>query len=371
MMPATSNITREVDRAFLLIGGMSLVLLIGITVAMVLLAVRFRRSRARTTTQFEGNTLLEITWTIIPTIIVIWMFFVGYKGFALMGRVPDDHMVVQVTGKQWVWSFSYPGELIDTTEMVVPVNKPVLVELTAPPEDVVHSFYLPDFRVKEDALPGQATSLWFEAEREGTYTILCAEFCGKDHSKMVSLLKVVSAEAYDRWVNDQQMKKYRPMELEAVLNPQHPGFGEDELNIDSEVIFAAFCASCHGATGDGSGLPGIARDLTSSDGWKRSPKVVDIYRTLTEGIEGTQMRAYSNFTPWERVGVAHYVRLFSKEPPPQDTPQDYEALVAEYGLDKVQAPKETIPIEQAMEILVIEAGSPESSKERPASAETP
>jgi cytochrome c oxidase subunit 2 len=368
MLLATSDITREVDRALLLIGGVSLLLLVGITVAMVLFVVRFRRSRARTTSQVEGNTALEVTWTVIPTIIVVWMFFVGYKGFALMGRVPEGAMVVQVTGRQWAWSFSYPESGISTTEMVVPVQTPVLVELTAPPEDVIHSFYIPAFRVKEDALPGRSTSMWFEAEREGTYSILCAEFCGKDHSKMTALLKVISPEEYQQWTKDEGLKKYRPLELEAVLDPEHTGFGTDELNIDGRALYQVFCASCHGDTGDGSGLPDEARNMTSLDGWKRSPKVTGIYRTLMEGIEGSRMRAYPNFTPWERVALAHYVRTFLTDPPPQDTEEDYEVLLAEYGLDQIQGPTEALPIDQAMEILVREAADPQATEEDQAPA---
>jgi len=371
MLSAVSEITREVDRAFLLIGGVSLILLVGITIAMVLLAVRFRRSRARSTKQLEGNTALEITWTIIPTIIVIWMFFVGYRGFGIMRRVPENHMIVQVTGKQWAWSFSYPEERIDSREMYVPVNTPVLVKLTSPPEDVIHSFYIPDFRVKEDALPGRETSLWFESEREGTYSILCAEFCGKDHSKMYSWLHVVSRERYDEWVEDQRLKKFRPLELEAVMDPGYPAFGEKDLNIDRAAIFGAFCVSCHGAAGDGSGLPGEARSFKVMKDWKRSAKVTDIYRTLTEGIEGTRMRAYPNLTPWERVALAHYVRAFSTEPLPQDTPEGYQALVKEYGLDKVQAPKDTIPIERAMKLLAEEAGASNGSRDGRATVPTP
>ncbi len=371
MLLIISSFTREVDRAFLLVGGASLILLVGITVAMVFIAIRFRRSRARTTTQIGGNTMLEIVWTVIPTIIVVWMFFVGYKGFGIMRRVPKDHMAVNVTGRQWAWSFSYPKEGVDAQEMVVPVGTPVLVNLTAPPKDVIHSFYLPDFRVKEDALPGKATYLWFKAEREGTYPIFCAEFCGKDHSEMRAWLKVVSPQQYDQWVTDQRLKKFRPLEMGAVMNPQDPGFGKDQLNIDAGAIFGAFCASCHGVAGDGSGLPGEARNFTSLKGWKRSAKVTDIYRTLTEGIEGTRMRAYPNLTPWERVALAHYVRAFSKEPLPQDTPQDYQALVTEYGLDKVQTPKKTISVERAMETLVREAKNPKPTEEDSSSGEAP
>lgn len=369
MLLAASDITREVDRAFLLIGGVCLLLLVGITVAMVVFAVRFRRSRTRRTSQVGGNTALEITWTVIPTIIVIWMFFVGYRGFDLMGRVPDEHMVVHVTGKQWVWSFYYPEERVDANEMVVPVNEAVLVKLTAPPEDVIHSFYIPAFRTKEDALPGRESTMWFQPEQEGTYSILCAEFCGKDHSQMTSWLKVVSRDEYNRWIKDQQLKKFRPLEWEAVANADHPGFAE--LNIDSQAAYDAMCASCHGTVGDGSGLPGEARAFTSLEHWKRGPKVTDIYRTLTEGIEGTRMRAFPNLTPWERVAVAHYVRSFSKVPLPRGTPEDYAELVAEYGLDKTQVPQDTIPIERAMELLVIEAGSSGQAREERSTAEAP
>jgi len=359
---AFSDVPSKVDQAFRLIGGVSLILLVGITTAMIMLAVKFRRGRAKTTSQVGGNTLLEITWTVIPTVIVMWMFFVGYEGFAIMRRVPENHMVINVTGRQWAWSFSYPEAQIDTTEMVVPVNTPILARLTAPPQDVVHSFYIPAFRVKEDALPGRETSMWFEPRHEGTYTILCAEFCGKDHSKMISLLKVVSPEKFRQWIEDQRLRRFRPLEFDAVINPADPGFGKDGLNIDAPALYGAYCAACHGLAGDGAGLPGEARNFTSPSGWKRSPKVTDIYRTLSEGIDGTRMRAYSNLTPWERVALAHRVRKFSKEPLPQDTSEDYDALVAEYGLDRVQAPQKTIPVERAMEILVREANTPQPAE---------
>jgi cytochrome c oxidase subunit II len=350
-----SSITREVDLAFTLLGGVSLVLLAGITLAMIWFAVRYNRKRARKTEQIEGNLWLEVTWVVIPTIIVTWMFFLGYEGFLLMRQVPDNAMVVQVTGQQWSWSFHYPDDDVSSTEMVVPVNRPVKVELTAPPEDVIHSFFIPDFRVKEDAVPGKDTYLWFESNREGEFDIFCAEYCGKDHSQMISELRVVSEVDYRSWIRSQIAKQYKPLELAALEDPQHPEFSPDKLNIDGARLYTTYCASCHGAEGDGSGLPGVARDFNDLSGWKKSPKVTDIYRTLTEGIDGTQMRAFPNFTPWEKVALAHEVRSFIPADLPSVTEEEYTALVEEYGLDEMTGPGETIPVERAMELMVAEA----------------
>jgi len=354
MMLAVSAITREVNYAFLMIGGTCILLLAGVTIAMVLFVVRYRRSKARTTSQVGGHTLLEITWTTIPTLIVIWMFFVGYQGFGLITRVPADAMVVEVTGRQWSWSFHYPQADIDSNVLVVPVDKDIKADLFAPPDDVIHGFFIPDFRVKQDVIPGRKTHLWFRGDRLGTHDIFCSQFCGQGHSGMLSQLRIVSPQDFARWVQDQQMKKYQPLVFEAIVNPNLETFGPKGLDINSNTLYLTFCASCHGPAGDGSGLPGQARNFTKLDGWKRSPKVTDIYRTLSDGVPGTQMRPFPNLTPWERVALAHYVRSFAKGQAPADTKQDYDALVKEYGLDKIQPPKQPLPIEQAMKLLVEE-----------------
>ena len=355
MLLAVSEITREVDRAMWLIGGTSLVLLFGITLAMLIMVVKYRRGRTPKTTQIHGHLWLEMTWLVIPTLIVFWMFWVGYRGFVLMRNVPEDAMLVEVTGKQWQWAFHYPVEKLDTGEMVVPVNRAVKVELTSPADDVAHSFFIPDFRVKEDAVPGQSTYLWFQAEREGTYNIFCAEFCGKGHSEMLSILRVVSQREYEEWILAQRARRYEPLLFEAVVDSEHEKFGPEGLDIDPPTLYKTYCQSCHGAAGDGSGLPGVARSFVVTDGWKNGRKVTDIYRTLTEGIKATQMRAFPNLVPWERLALAHYVRDFNDGVAPEDSPEDYAVLAEEYGLDEIQEPKQTSPVERAMEILSREA----------------
>jgi len=354
-MLAASEIARDVDRSLWLIGGVCIFLLTGITVAMLILVARYHRGRRKTTVQVGGNKLLEAVWITLPTIIVIWMFYVGYGSYSLIREVPAQGLVVQVTGRQWAWSFHYPAEGIDSDRMVVPVGTDIKCELEAPPEEVLHGFFIPDLRVKQDVVPNRTTELWFRADRPGVHDIFCTVFCGMDHSQMRTTLTVVSPEEYQEWIRDQVVMKYQPVVFEAATDPKLLKFAE--LGIDGGRLYDTFCASCHGKTGDGSGLPREARDFRILTGWKRSPKVTDIYRTLTTGIEGTRMRAYPNFSPWERLAVAHHVRSFLGDQTPKDSRQDYDALVAEYGLDKIQPPKKPIPIERAMEILVREAAA--------------
>jgi cytochrome c oxidase subunit II len=358
MFLATSNIVQEVDWAFMVLGVISAILLGAITLLMVVFAMRYRRSTTTHTTQIHGHTMLEITWVVLPTILVTWIFWVGYKGFVVMRDVPENAMVVQATGQQWFWSFNYPEEKLSTSEMVVPVGVPVKVELTSLPNDVVHSFYLPDFRVKEDAIPNKWTFVWFMPEREGIYNLFCAEFCGKNHSQMITTIRVVSQQDYDAWVIHERMKRFLPLAYDAFVDAGHPTFGEDGLDIDSDKLFKTFCASCHGAEGDGSGLPD-ARDFRALAKWKKTPSVIDIYRTLTEGIPNTQMRTFPNLTPWERVALAHRVREFNTEAVPESTPEAYAVLNEEYGLEEVHDPGRSISIERAMD-LIIEDGTIEN-----------
>ncbi len=349
-----SDIAREVDHAFLLMGIVTLLLLAGITVAMIYFVIRYSRKRNRKVPQIHGHLALELTWIVVPTIIVTWMFFVGYRGFKMMRNPPPDAMIVDATARQWAWEFSYPGEKITSSELYVPVNKPIKVMLRSPINDVLHAFYLPDFRVKEDIIPGKTTYVWFQADRTGTFNIFCAEYCGKDHSKMLSLLHVVTEDRYRQWIKETRAKRYKPLVYEGTQDPKHKAFGKDDLNIDVKKLYGTYCASCHGPAGDGSGLPGKARDFRSAKDWKNGPKVTSIYRTLVDGVPGTQMRAYPNLTPWERVALAHHVRAFFQGKAPDHTRADYDALVKRYKLDKNKGPGETIPLDRAMRLIADE-----------------
>ena len=192
-----SNLAPGVDKAFLIIIGISLFFLIGITAVMIYILIRYNRKRHPKAVQIHESTPLEITWTIIPLIVVMVMFYYGFIAFSPMTTAPKDSLVVGVVGKMWVWEFNYPGDKASDT-LMLPINKPVNLEMTS--LDVIHSLFIPGFRVKQDLVPGSVQKMWFIPERLGTYEILCAEYCGLRHSYMGAKAVVVTQEEFDKWL---------------------------------------------------------------------------------------------------------------------------------------------------------------------------
>jgi len=196
MTSAISNTAAKVDSAFLFIVCSSVVLLVLVTFFMVFFVIRYSRKRNPHPDQIEGNVFLEIIWTVVPTVLVLVMFYVGWSDFSYIRNAPDDAMPVQVTGMMWAWQFEYKnGKQSDVLK--VPLGKPVKLILTS--ADVIHSLYIPAFRIKEDAVPGLKTHLWFKANELGSYDIFCTEYCGTGHSHMRSKVVVMADNEFDKW----------------------------------------------------------------------------------------------------------------------------------------------------------------------------
>lgn len=186
----------SVDSVFLFIAAISLFLLVGVTGTMVYFAVRYRRSRHPQAENIEGNLLLEIVWTVLPTLLVLAIFWVGWKGFVYMRTVPKDAMPVKVTARMWSWHFTYEnGRASDVLRL--PVNRPVKLTITS--VDVLHSLSIPAFRVKEDAVPGKENYLWFKPELTGSFDLFCTEYCGMGHSAMVTKVEVMAQQDFASW----------------------------------------------------------------------------------------------------------------------------------------------------------------------------
>ncbi|HRA99981.1 MAG TPA: cytochrome c oxidase subunit II [Ignavibacteria bacterium] len=192
------SIINEVDTTFWIITGISIILLLIITVAMLYFIFKYSRKRNPVPSNIEGNTTIEIIWTVVPIIIVLYLFFISWNGFINMRDVPKDAMVVKVTGQMWKWTFEYDnGKKSDTVNL--PHNKNIKFELSS--NDVLHSFYLPHFRVKEDVVPGSPNYIWIRTDDLGTYYAACAEYCGLNHSYMYAPVNVISEDQFEIWKN--------------------------------------------------------------------------------------------------------------------------------------------------------------------------
>lgn len=191
------NTQQGVDTAFMVIFVISLVMLVGITVAMIWFVIRYRRSKQPQPLSDKDNNLwLELTWTVIPTILVGAMFWYGWAGYLALRNVPPGAFQVKAIGQMWSWHFEYPNGKA-SAKLVVPAGKPVKITLTS--RDVLHSLYIPAFRVKRDAVPGMENYLWFNAQRPGSYDIFCAEYCGVGHADMLSTVEALPQHEFDEW----------------------------------------------------------------------------------------------------------------------------------------------------------------------------
>ena len=198
MFNGASNFAHDVDAVFLFTLIVSVFFLVLITGLMIYFVIRYNRKRNPKATNVHGNVGLEIAWTVIPTILVLIMFWWGWKGYSDMSDVPEDALSIDVNAQMWKWDFKYAnGKVADS--LYVPVNTPIKLKLIS--LDVNHAFYIPAFRIKKDVYPNQSRVVWFESDEIGEFDIACAEYCGLNHSYMYNKVKVVSEEKFNHWLN--------------------------------------------------------------------------------------------------------------------------------------------------------------------------
>lgn len=159
-----------------------------------------RRSAADRTPHMTHNSRLEAAWTFGPLAIVMFIFFWGFRTYMDAAVPPGDALEIQVTAKKWVWQFEYPNGIRTLNELHVPLGKPVKLVMTS--EDVIHSFFVPTFRVKQDVVPGTYTQLWFQPAEAGLHRLMCAEYCGRGHSDMMAKIYVDDEKQYNDWLEN-------------------------------------------------------------------------------------------------------------------------------------------------------------------------
>ena len=246
---AASTIAGDVDFLFNFILITSVLLFVGVVAFMGFYAWRYRRKSPNDRpVPVKENKLIEASWIIFPTILVTVVFVWGFKLFLEMGIAPPNSYEVNVTARKWSWTFSYPNGVI-STDLHVPVNRPVKLRTSS--EDVIHSFFVPAFRVKADVLHGRYSYVWFEATQKDTFNVACTEYCGTSHSDMFSRVIVQSQDEFEGWLADNLD--------DSSLTPAQRG----------ERIYAQQgCIGCHSLDGSAMagpsflGLAGSVRNFT-------------------------------------------------------------------------------------------------------------
>ncbi len=193
-----SSFAGKVDGVLWFVTVLSIIFFILITILLVYFSFKYkRRTENDETPHITGNQTLEMIWTVIPSILLFVIFAYGLIVFKEMRTPPGDAVEVNVTAKQWIWVFNYENGKSTINELFVQHNRPVKMVMRA--DDVLHSFFVPAFRVKQDLVPGMYTQLWFKPTKVGTYDLFCAEYCGTGHSQMLAKVYVMSPEAFSRW----------------------------------------------------------------------------------------------------------------------------------------------------------------------------
>lgn len=210
--PAKSTMAHEVDALFWFVHISSLVLTIGILIAIAYFIYKFRRkSENDVTPVITHNNKLEVTWSVIPLVLCLIIFGWGYQTYVNMITSPDDAYEVNVSAQKWLWNFTYENGARSTGELHVPAGRPIKLIMSS--NDVIHSFFVPDYRIKQDVVPGRYTETWFQVPEPGESIIFCTEYCGTGHSDMYGKVVVHEQQDFENWLANNAGGASKPEDL--------------------------------------------------------------------------------------------------------------------------------------------------------------
>ena len=347
--PPVTQIAQQIYHLHNLMLIICLVIFLAVFGVMFYSILKHRKSLGHKSASFHESTSVEIAWTVIPFLIVIGMALPATKTVVAMKDTSNADLTIKVTGMQWKWGYDYlngqgagisflsnlatPHEqVVDSTKIkndnylievdnpvVVPVNKKVRIITTA--NDVIHSWAIPAFGVKQDAIPGFVRDTWFKAEKIGTYRGQCVELCGKDHAFMPIVVNVVSEADYKAWVDDKKK------EMAAKADDPNKVWTIDELKQRGEKVYVANCAVCHQA--NGKGVPGAFPAL-DGDPVVNGPRAAQIHVVLEGKVTGTmQMPAWKAvLSDTEIAAVITYTRNTWSNKAQENIVQPAEVLAA-------------------------------------------
>ena len=309
--PQSSTTAHEIDSLFYFILYSSTILTLIVVAAMIYFIVKYRRkSHTDRPQEVHESKWLEISWIVIPTILVMVVFFWGFRAYVSTTVPPANAYEIDVVAKKWNWTFQYRNgvEIPGQEGLVVPVGQPIKLRMTS--VDVLHSFFVPEFRIKHDVLPGRYSYVWFEAPEEGVYQVVCTEYCGTAHSNMGARIRVVSQQAFDEFIPDGYSTG--PMAPAALGEKIHQAQG---------------CNACHsidGSAGVGPSWQGIwgaprpGSDANEVNDAYVAESILNPNAYKAPGFENGNMAPYE-LSEDELAGVSAYIRVLSDAATPADT----------------------------------------------------
>ncbi|MEM7000494.1 MAG: cytochrome c oxidase subunit II [Pseudomonadota bacterium] len=327
MPVGVTDISRQVYDLHMIIFGICVVIGVIVFGVMFWSIIHHRRAAGHEAAQFHESTRLELAWTIVPTLILIVMAVPATQVLIAMYDTGGEDMTVEVRGYQWKWQYKYldddyqqtfgffsnlatpqdeilnrsaKGEyyLLDVDKALrIPANRKVRFLITA--EDVIHAWWVPDFGIKRDAVPGMLNELWTIVPEPGIYRGQCTELCGKDHGFMPIVVEVMEEQAFDSWYEEQlAAEAIRAEAVKQVLT-------EEQLMAEGEQVYGTFCASCHQPSGQG--VPPVFPSLVGTE--VVSGPRDDHIRMVLDGVAGTAMQAFGNQLDARQIAaVVHYER---------------------------------------------------------------
>jgi cytochrome c oxidase subunit II len=312
MLNNASNFAERVDTAFIVILSVSLFFLVAVMATMLYFVYKYNHKRNPVASQIEGNATLEFIWTAIPLLLVIAMFYFGWTGWKPMLKPPKDTFKITTVARMWSWTFQYENGKVEDT-LYVPLNKAVELKLVA--QDVIHSLYIPAFRVKQDLVPGRENSMWFIPEKEGSYNLFCSSYCGLRHSYMETDVVVLSDSLFNKWYSDTSEVAARPGSGKVIL----PG---------ETLVRNNGCLACHSL--DGSKIVGPTfknvfghEAIVITAGKERTLKVDETYikssvydpnADIVKGYGQGLMQTYKGvISEAEIKQIAEYLKSLSEE----------------------------------------------------------
>jgi cytochrome c oxidase subunit 2 len=311
LLPALDSVEGQlVDRMFILQMYVIAFIFSLITVLTLYSAVVFRRKPGETGDgrYVKGNVPLEIAWTVIPLIVVMGFGVMGARDLSKMTATAPDDLIVEVTGFQFAWRFDYPDAGVSSSDLYLPVNRPVLFKITS--SDVIHSFWVPEFRIKQDAVPGRWTTLRITPTQTGTYRVRCAELCGYAHSAMYATVMVVEPADFEAW-------------LAGKARPAPPGGQQTPAERGAQLAQDSGCLACH--TVDGSvqigptwlGLYGSQVRLTDgstvvADEQYLRTSILDPTSQVVAGYSPVMPNAYNSLSADDVNAIIEYVKSLAQ-----------------------------------------------------------